>query len=180
MVSDDEKKRDRKDKLKAEAETLGITYKELKEQKKAAKDKKRSREADALVGTDHKEDMKRMRTWSSDEKDPETQDTKRRRTRSMDAKEEEELTSKAEASLSPAEWRKEHSIAIQGHGKYQGQDASSFPDPFLKFSDAPFNAAILKSFEDAGFKAPTSIQSQVCTVCTNCMHTFHLSHPYPF
>ena len=158
-----QKKLERKEKLKAEAEKLGISYKELKEQKKAAKEKKkRSKEADKLVDGDHKEDMKRMRTWSNDEKDPEQAETKRRRTRSMDAKEEEANKVEAKASLTPAEWRKDQHITVKGHGKYNGDDATAFPEPFLKFSDAPFNARVLKSFSDAGFSAPTSIQSQVC------------------
>lgn len=139
---------------------MGISYKELKEQKKAAKEKKkRSREADKLVGDEHKEDMKRMRSWSHDEKDPD-QSQKKRRTRSMDAKEEKENVVAAKSSMSPEEWRKDQHITVKGHGKYAGKTATDFPEPFLKFSDAPFNASIMKSFEQAGFSAPTSIQSQ--------------------
>ena len=66
-----------------------------------------SSEADVLVDSEHKDDMKRMRTWSHDEKDPEADQnsTKRRRTRSMDAKEEQETAAAQKADMSPAEWR---------------------------------------------------------------------------
>ncbi len=163
-TEEEQKKKERKEKLKAEAEKLGISYKELKEQKKAAKEKrKRNREADVLVDSEHKDDMKRMRTWSHDEKDPEADQnsTKRRRTRSMDAKEEQETAAAQKADMSPAEWRKDQHITIRGHGKYDGKGDDSFPNPFLKFSDAPFNANVLRSFDQAGFTAPTAIQSQV-------------------
>eukprot|EP01083_Nonionella_stella_P009933 28422_1 len=170
-TEDEQKKKERKEKLKAEAEKLGISYKELKEQKKEAKaKKKRSREADSLDTSGHKSDLKRMRSWSKDgndkttsskdSKDAEAPDAKRRRTRSMDAKDEEKALLDAKTDLTPAEWRKENSITIKGHGKYRGQEADEFPEPFLKFTDAPFSQAILRSFEEAGFKAPTCIQSQ--------------------
>jgi hypothetical protein len=169
MGSEEDKKRERKEKLRIEAEKLGMSYKDLKEQKKAEKEKKkRIREADALVDPVHKDDMKRMRNWSHDEKDPEAdegRETKRRRTRSMDAKEEEKNNSARDtsSSLTPEEWRKEHNITVRGHGKYHGEGASAFPAPFLKFTDAPFNSTVLRSFEQAGFTAPTPIQSQVRT-----------------
>mmetsp|Transcript_2540 Transcript_2540/g.3389 ORF Transcript_2540/g.3389 Transcript_2540/m.3389 type:complete len:586 (-) Transcript_2540:112-1869(-) len=160
-----EEKHARKEKLKAEAEKLGISYKELKAQKKAAKEekKKRSREVEKLDTSEHKQDMKRMRSWSKDEKDPLGNDDKRRRTRSMDAKEE----STSSDSLSPAEWRKEHSITIKGHGKYNGKDTSTFAKPFLKFSDAPFTENVQKTFKQAGFEKPTAIQSQAWPIALN-------------
>jgi hypothetical protein len=168
MTSEEDKKRERKEKLRLEAEKLGMSYKDLKEQKKAEKErKKRIREADALVNPEHKDDMKRMRNWSHDDKDPEAEqqgrETKRRRTRSMDAKEEEKNKAGVDtsSSLTPEEWRKEHNITVRGHGKYHGEGASAFPAPFLKFTDAPFNSTVLRSFEQAGFTAPTPIQSQV-------------------
>ncbi len=178
---DARKKKERKEKLKAEAEKLGISYKELKEQKKEAKaKKKRSREAEALDSSEHKSDMKRMRAWSGEgkdlekptsstttapKKDADEPSAKRRRTRSMDAKEEEDAKISTKDNMTPAEWRKDNHLTIKGHGKYTGQDASSFPDPYIKFTDAPFSQAILRSFETAGFKAPTVIQSQVCATC---------------
>jgi hypothetical protein len=163
MGSEEDKKKQRKEKLKEEAEKLGISYKELKEQKKSAKEKKkRSREADGLTNTTQKDDAKRMRTWSHDENDPEQQDSKKRRTRSMDAKEEEKVKKDSSGSMSPEEWRKDQHITIKGHGKYNGQGAESFPRPFFKFTEAPFSAAILKSFDKEGFTSPTAIQSQVC------------------
>eukprot|EP00979_Chaetoceros_neogracilis_P008028 scaffold1757_cov208-Chaetoceros_neogracile.AAC.1 len=161
MGSEEDKKKQRKEKLKEEAEKLGISYKELKEQKKSAKEKKkRSREADGLTNTTQKDDAKRMRTWSHDENDPEQQDSKKRRTRSMDAKEEEKVKKDSSGSMSPEEWRKDQHITIKGHGKYNGQGAESFPRPFFKFTEAPFSAAILKSFDKEGFTSPTAIQSQ--------------------
>ena len=158
-------KKMRKEKLKAEAEKLGISYKKLKEQRKAEKEnKKRTKEAEKLIDPDHKEDMKRMRTWSQDENDPEAKHlntNKRRRTRSMDAKEEQETQTAQKADMSPAEWRKDQHISIKGHGKYTGKGEETFPDPFLKFTDAPFSPNVLRSFDQAGFTSPTSIQSQV-------------------
>lgn len=158
-MSGEDSKQARKEKLKAEAEKLGISYKELKEQKKAAKEKKRSREVNTLDTTEHKQDMKRMRGWSQDEKDP-TENDKRRRTRSMDAKEEEQALSSINETPSPQEWRKEQNITLRGHGKYSGLNADSIPKPFLKFTDAPFNQTVQRLFSQAGFEKPTAIQSQ--------------------
>lgn len=127
----------RKELLKAEAAKLGISYKELKAQKKEKKmAKKRSREADNLDTTEHKNDLKRMRSWSKDfdEKkqkvsDSKEEETGRRRTRSMDAKEEANAKT-ASSTPSPQEWRKENNITIKGHGKHSGN--ASFPDPFFE------------------------------------------------
>lgn len=160
-MTEDEVKQARKDKLKAEAEKLGISYKELKAQKKAAKEESKKRkssitEADKLENSEHKQDMKRMRSWSKDEKDPTSQgDEKRRRTRSMDAKE-----SESASPQSAEEWRKEQTITIKGHGKYRTTDVSSLPQPFFKFTDAPFNQTVQRLFTQAGFEKPTAIQSQ--------------------
>eukprot|EP00547_Thalassionema_nitzschioides_P010671 CAMPEP_0194258256 /NCGR_PEP_ID=MMETSP0158-20130606/40895_1 /TAXON_ID=33649 /ORGANISM="Thalassionema nitzschioides, Strain L26-B" /LENGTH=586 /DNA_ID=CAMNT_0038997603 /DNA_START=67 /DNA_END=1827 /DNA_ORIENTATION=- len=161
-MTEEEKKKERKERRKAEAAKLGISTKELKEREKKNKSKKR--EANTLESSDHKEDMKRMRTWSQgDEKDNTSSDdtaniaNKRRRTRSMDAKEEQ--AAKIETTMSPAEWRKDQHITIRGHGKYAGRD-TEFPDPFMKFSDAPFSQSVLRAFEQEGFTSPTCIQSQ--------------------
>lgn len=133
--------------MKSEAEKLGISYAELKAQKK--KDGKK-REASSLVPEEHTRDMKRMRTWS---KDLTEQDSAKRRTRSMDAAEEK----KNELSVSPDQWRTQNSITVKGHGASSGKDA---PAPYLQFEDAPFSPAVLKTLKQAGFAAPTSIQSQ--------------------
>eukprot|EP00559_Dactyliosolen_fragilissimus_P008716 CAMPEP_0184855502 /NCGR_PEP_ID=MMETSP0580-20130426/731_1 /TAXON_ID=1118495 /ORGANISM="Dactyliosolen fragilissimus" /LENGTH=588 /DNA_ID=CAMNT_0027350029 /DNA_START=52 /DNA_END=1821 /DNA_ORIENTATION=+ len=155
------KKKARKEALKREAEELGVTYEELKAKKKSTKEeKKRKREVDSLAessdGIDHKDDMKRMRTWSKDfcEGGAGVKETKRMRTRSEDLL---EVQSK-ESTLSTAEWMKDQKITIQGHGKHR--DSNSFPEPFLKFSDAPFSDVVQNSFKAAGFVAPTAIQSQ--------------------
>jgi len=178
MGSEEDKKKQRKEKLKEEAEKLGISYKELKEQKKSAKEKKkRSREADGLTNTTQKDDAKRMRTWSHDENDPEQQDSKKRRTRSMDAKEEEKVKKDSSGSMSPEEWRKDQHITIKGHGKYNGQGAESFPRPFFKFTEAPFSAAILKSFDKEGFTSPTPFSLRYVNISLSLyMHTHICAH----
>jgi len=144
----EEDRKEEKQRIKAEAEKLGIPYKELR-----AKYKKRTREADALANEGNTKDMKRMRSWSKDENDPTTNG--KRRTRSMDAQEEVKS-----APMSAEAWRTEHTITVKGHGKYDGKKADTFPDPFFKFTDAPFNHAVQRAFKDAGFENPTSIQSQ--------------------
>jgi ATP-dependent RNA helicase DDX5/DBP2 len=80
----------------------------------------------------------------------------------MDAKE-----NSSSDSISPAEWRKEQNITIKGHGKYHGKDINSFPDPYFKFTDAPFSDIVQKSFTLAGFEKPTSIQSQAWPIALN-------------
>jgi ATP-dependent RNA helicase DDX5/DBP2 len=150
-------KKERKQKLIAEAEKLGISYKELKAQKKEAKANKRSREADKLDSSEHKQDVKRMRAWSHDEKEN-GDDSKRRRTRSIDAQEEQEA--KTSTNMTPEEWRKDAGITIRGHGKYAGLAANEFAKPFFKFSDAPFSQAVLRTFDSLGYKSPTAIQAQ--------------------
>jgi len=114
-VKDEEKKAERKAALKAEAEKLGISYKELKEQKK--RDKK-SREVKQLEkensDADRDQAQKRMRSWSGEDfasknKSKDEDSHKRRknddgsfskggeqrvRTRSMDAAEDEKLAKK--------------------------------------------------------------------------------------
>jgi ATP-dependent RNA helicase DDX5/DBP2 len=156
MAGDEQSKSDekaakkaRKDALKKEADTLGISYEELKKQKK---ERKKKREADQLQDGEHESELKRMRTWSKDyDEDP---SVKKRRTRSMDKAEEE----KEQESISPEAWRREHGIKVQGHGAHQS--AVDFADPFLKFTDTPYCPAIIKAFQQAGFDAPTHIQSQ--------------------
>ena len=63
----------------------------------------------------------------------------------------------AEDTLSPQEWRKEHSITVQGHGTERNQDV---PDPFHNFSDAPFEDRLQTALMRAGFSKPTPIQAQ--------------------
>lgn len=154
-------KKARKDALKKEAKAMGITYDELKAQKKQKKSRKR--EADNLETDEHKTERKRMRSWSKDlskpDKEPSETETKRRRTRSMDAAEEKEEKEKQDDATSPEEWRKENSITVKGHGKHASD--TEFPVPFYNFKDTPFNGVVLKSFETAGFEKPTLIQSQV-------------------
>lgn len=154
MGSDQDKaaKKARKAELKVEADKLGISYDELKKQKKERKNSAKKREADLLLKEDgsHETELKRMRTWS---KDFEEKETKKRRTRSMDKG--EELP-----QMSPEAWRNEHSIKVQGHGA--NANIEGITDPYFKFTDTPYCPAILKSFQQAGYDIPTHIQSQVC------------------
>jgi len=158
------KKRARKEALQAKAIELGISYKDLKAQKKEKKEnkekKKMTRETESLQDPTEK---KRMRSWSKDLNDPsEDSDNaiKRRRTRSMDAKENEIVKSTPSTFNSPEEWRKERGITIQGHGKYRGQLESVLEDPFLNFKDVPFVSAVQATFKNLGYEKPTEIQSQ--------------------
>jgi len=157
------KKKMRKDALKAEAEEKGIPYKDLKEQKKDSKHKKRGIDGDFHDGVDHEKEQKRMRSWSHDYDNGVSGTShgnqldldKRRRTRSMDSNE-NHIDGKTK--INSEEWRLENNISIQGHGKRRGD--LTYPEPFLKFSDAPFVDAVMKTFERAGYTAPTAIQSQ--------------------
>ena len=184
MPSSSTDKRDRrKAELKAEAERLGITYKELKARKKHDKEKekkKRKREAERLKadaeqvegGKGHRDEMKRMRAYSKDLDEVvggsnDGPDEKRRRTRSMDLAEHgkkkegtDDKKEKKEAPKTTAEWRKSHNITIRGHGANASE--KEFPNPFLQFADAPFGDSIQRSLKAAGFATPTAIQSQVC------------------
>lgn len=166
-VDDKAKKAEKKAKLKAEAAKLGIPYEELKAQKKDKK--KRKREAEKLEndnavyegGHSRESEKKRMRSYSKDfttETEPEGNEAKRRRTRSMDKAEESAKIVSEEKAQSPEEWRKMHSITIKGYGS---KDKYQIPDPFIEFSDAPFNPTIQKALKSAGFDRPTLIQSQV-------------------
>jgi ATP-dependent RNA helicase DDX5/DBP2 len=146
-VDDKAAKKAKKAAMKKEAEDLGITYDELKAQRK--KDAK-NREATSLQNDDQTRDMKRMRAWS---KDLTGEENAKRRTRSMDAAEEKKI----EAEVSPEGWRAEHSISIQGHGANKGCDV---PLPFMQFDQAPFSGAIQKAIKAIGFATPTHIQSQ--------------------
>lgn len=161
-ASDRASKKARKLALKAEASSMGITYDELKERKKRKK-----REAEQLQNDEHQTDMKRMRTWSKDFDDDPTIQKQRIATRSMD---ETYVKPIEEMDISPQEWRSMHDITVRGHGA--NASATSFPAPYLKFSDAPFCEAIQKSFQQAGFDKPTHIQSQVygrkCSVSLAC------------
>lgn len=164
--SDKEDRKERKARMKEEADKLGISYDELKR-----RNKKHKREAESLESPEHKKEIGRMRSWSKDEKDKSnsksgTQDrvaeedepaAKRRRTRSMDAAEEKKALEEDESNMDPEEWRKEHSITIQGHGANRNREV---PKPFFTFQQTPFHANIQRAFQQAGFSKPTAIQSQ--------------------
>ena len=169
------KKAAKKAKLKAEAQSLGITYEELKAQKKDKKANKRKREAEKLKadnaefdgGAGRVQEQKRMRTWSGEFDGDKTSSgsntesspaKKRLRTRSMDKAEENAQIIKTEKSQSTSEWLKTHSITIKGHGTNSN---AKFTDPYIEFDDAPFNPVIQKTLKSAGFERPTLIQSQV-------------------
>jgi ATP-dependent RNA helicase DDX5/DBP2 len=144
--------------------------KDRKADKKDRKDSKRKhkRELESLHDAEHEQESKRLRAYSKGSDDDDDSNAKehhhgdskhkRRRTRSMDVKESESADGKQAGSddevLSPTEWRKHHSITIQGHTK------SAIPDPYFQFTDTPFSEKILEGFKRAGFAKPTPIQSQ--------------------
>ena len=154
-------KKERKAALKKEAEKQGISYDEMKKKYKESSSSKRKKtsEADALKSDEQKTESKRMRSYSKDfdEKNGE-QSSKRRRTRSMDEKEEADAKTKAEKSLPPEEWRKEQTITLKGHGQNSG--LTTFANPYIEFSDAPFSQRIQNILLGAGFARPTAIQAQ--------------------
>mmetsp|Transcript_17995 Transcript_17995/g.44453 ORF Transcript_17995/g.44453 Transcript_17995/m.44453 type:complete len:587 (+) Transcript_17995:244-2004(+) len=150
MIEDKkEEKTAKKAAMKKEAEALGITYEELKK-----RHKRKRREAETLDSEEHKGEMKRLRSYS---KDFDENDAKKRRTRSMDAAEEEEATTKAEKTLTPEEWRKEHTLTVLGHGANRD---IKVPSPYIEFKDAPFSPSIQTSLTRAGFARPSIIQAQ--------------------
>lgn len=148
-TSSKEVKKQRKEELKRQAEKLGISYDELKAQKKANKLKRKSEieQLEMKDGYSNDKSKSRMRSWSHDSAEENgPRDSKRPRTRSMD------VTVKT-----PSEWRAENSITIKGFGK----NASMKPmDPMMKFTDAPYCEAIQRTFKAAGYVTPTAIQSQ--------------------
>jgi ATP-dependent helicase YprA (DUF1998 family) len=136
-----------------------------REDKKIKKSKRRSKEADGLETSEHKEDLKRIRAYSREFEDGAPKRSKaddgsvaKRRTRSMDAAEDKEVKLEQDKALTLDEWRKEHSITITGHGSERSK--KDFADPFRAFADAPFNDRIQESFTKAGFDKPTAIQAQ--------------------
>ena len=175
-ADDKAKKAAKKAKLKEEAVKLGISYDELKAQKKDKKKRKREAEklendnADYEGGSGREAEKNRMRSYSKDgsEAPVEENDAKRRRTRSMDKAEENKQVVSEEKAQSPEEWRKTHSITIKGYGS---KDKYPTPDPFIEFSDAPFNPAVQKTLKAAGFARPTLIQSQV-SISFETLHLF--------
>ncbi|KAG7342919.1 ATP-dependent RNA helicase [Nitzschia inconspicua] len=150
--------------MKKEAEKLGISYEELKKQKKRKSSKS---EADRLVDEEHKKEISRMRAYSKDldadksggtKTDDEGNIVKRRRTRSMDKAEEDQALVAEEKKLSPDEWRKEHTLTLRGHGA--NSSSTSFPAPYIEFRDTPFSDRIQSALTGAGFARPTPIQAQ--------------------
>jgi len=158
-------KKERKAALKKAADKQGISYDEMKKKYKEStgsrSKSKKSTEAESLRSDEQKNDIKRMRSYSKDlneEKKEDEPNSKRRRTRSMDESEEARAKTKADKSLTPEEWRKEQTITLKGHGKNTG--TTTFADPYIEFSDAPFSSRIQKTLLAAGFARPTSIQAQ--------------------
>lgn len=145
-------KAEQKELDKAEAAKRGVTYKQVRTER-------RKREADSLDTSEHDREVKRLRTYSRDFEDGTNGDnSNKRRTRSVDVQEEKQAALQAETALTVEEWRKEHNITIQGHGKDRSN--RDFPDPYRTFEETPYNDKILQSFSLAGFSAPTPIQSQ--------------------
>lgn len=171
-MTTDQNKAERKAALKKEAEEKGVSYEDLKKEKKESKllKKKRSREADRLSTDDdkqHEKESKRMRSWSGDEADKISEDKARVRTRSMDAEEEKKSDdpdssaaplTKSSSGQSTAEWRKTHDITIKHHSGNANDSVNT--EPYFKFTDAPFCHPIQRALTAAGFEKPTPIQSQ--------------------
>jgi len=187
-ADDKAKKAAKKAKLKAEAESLGISYEELKTQKKNKKaNKARKREAEKLnadnTNADREQEQKRMRTWSGDfdgdktntangssSSDAQQPATKRLRTRSMDKAEDNAKIVASEKSQSTEEWRKLHNITVKGHGTNSSEKKFTSMDPYIEFDDAPFNPTIQKTLKAAGFERPTLIQAQVSVFFLYCIY----------
>lgn len=162
MAEDGKKDRDsKKAAMKKEAEELGISYDELKKQRKKGGGNGGSRKresAEALDSREHQTEVKRLRAYSNElNDDNDAESSKRRRTRSMDVAEENETYVKEEKKLSPDEWRKEHTLTLRGHGS---NVRAEFPNPYIEFKDAPFSERIQTLLTRAGFARPTVIQAQ--------------------
>jgi hypothetical protein len=106
------------------------------------------READKLDTSEHGREVKRMRTYSTDEPDAvgldsnndDSEKAKKRRTRS---------------DLTVQEWRQQHQITVS-------DDAA--PDPFREFAQTPFGNIIQTALTRAGFAKPTAIQAQAWSI----------------
>jgi len=142
-------KADQKEADKAEAERRGLTYKQVRHER-------RKRETDQLQDSEHGREVKRLRAYSHDGADDAA--AAKRRTRSVDVQEEQQAALQAETALTVAEWRKEHGITVQGHGAERSTTA--FADPYRQFAETPFHDQIQRGFARAGFAAPTPIQAQ--------------------
>lgn len=161
MVEAKDDKKVKKAAMKKEAESLGISYDELKKRKRH-----RKKESEDLDSDEHRGEIKRIRSYSKDFEADEKieQGSKRRRTRSIDAKEEESAITKEEKNLTPEEWRKEHQLTLRGHGE---SHSMKFPDPYVEFKDSPFSDRILTGFSRAGFVRPSAIQAQAWPLAVN-------------
>ena len=167
----EQSKADRKAALKIEAEKLGISYEELKAQKKAKKAEKRKNsetkkgdssqrkrkmsESDMLQqdfsAQCAKDQNKRMRSYSHDENGG---NEKRRRTRSMDAADAHKDSSQAKLATSVEDWRKEHDLKL-----YKPQDRDYKPqDPWRTFEETPFCNDIMRAIKAAKYEFPSVIQ----------------------
>jgi ATP-dependent RNA helicase DDX5/DBP2 len=154
-IESSEDKKTRKAALKQEAEKLGISYDEMKKRDKKNKRKAHRNEAESLDTEEHKQEIKRMRTYSKDFDND--KDGGRKRTRSMDVAEENKAITELEKKLSPDEWRKEHTLTLRGHGDNRN---ATFPNPYIEFNDTPFSSRIQRALASAGFARPTPIQAQ--------------------
>lgn len=147
------KKTEQRELDKAEATKRGVPYKQVRAER-------RKRETDSLDTSEHNREVKRLRTYSHDFQDGINggEQSNKRRTRSVDLHEEKQAAVQAETALSVEDWRKEHSISIQGHGK--DRSIRDFPDPYRTFDETPFSDKVKEGFSRAGFSAPTPIQGQ--------------------
>lgn len=192
-------KEQQKEADKAEATKRGITYKEVRQERRS-RSKRGNKAVDELEDSEHGREIKRMRAYSKDlttdgDGDGATSSSAvtvdgaddgavkiRRRTRSVDIKEERLAAVQADRSLTVAEWHAEHAISIRGHGKEAA--TTLFPEPYREFKETPYCPRILESFVKAGFTAPTAIQAQswpialqgkdmICVAKTGSGSTYH-------
>lgn len=130
--------------MQAEADRRGVSYKDVK------RERKRATEAERLESEEHKRETKRLRTYSHD-----AQEDAVRHTRHQDQVEGEKALASSKPDL--ADWRKEHSITVKIHNPAAGKIDDT---PFFEFADTPFNDRILFAIKRAGFEKPSPIQAQ--------------------
>jgi len=173
----EEKKKKKKEKRVEESDDDSSDERAAKAERKAAKElKKRKKAAESSEESEDESEKakkkaekkaakelgkrKSSKSGSSSSSDTEEGGSKKKQARK---KEEEDVGSArraslrshdgdhAAATLSAAEYRKQHQIAVSGTG---------VPDPFQTFESTPFSKVLLQSVRQAGFTAPSSIQAQ--------------------
>jgi hypothetical protein len=136
-----------------EALRKGVPYKEIRSERR--RKEKTSRRDEDDIDVEHAREVKRLRTYSHDDKDDDAP-AHRPRTRSIDVQKEQAAQITENTALTVDEWRQQHSITIRSHGS----QPQTIPDPFRTFTETPFAPAVLQLFTKAGFVTPTAIEAQ--------------------